>query len=88
MKLLDYLDISTADMHTLKTKRERLNTRAFLMELCYVFFVTVSVFSILLGTLFIGFAAFLAAIIFLTLTIGIVLKREIWSIMIYLKRRE
>jgi len=75
--MVKYIDISKENIERLKSARKHINWGAFF---CLYFFAFLAVF----GMFFAAVLLFIS-ILFLILGIGLVLKREIYSMMIYLK---
>jgi len=75
--MFKYVDTSKEDIERLKSARKHINWGAFF---CIYFFAFLAVFGIFFAVILI-----FLSILFLILGIGLVLKREIYSMMIYLK---
>ena len=87
MGIISYTDIATESIEVIKKKRKRINLMVFF---CLIPFASFYLFGWIFANSDIGLAiiCFILSTIIIVLMVGLVIKKEIWSVMIYLRGKE
>ena len=88
MSFFSYKDTVVETVESIKKSRNNINLTAFLLLIPYAFFYSMGSVLYLFGYNITGIYFFILAVCFLILMIGLVVKREMYSIMIYLKEEK
>jgi hypothetical protein len=88
MSFFSYKDTVVETVESLKKSRNNINLTAFLLLIPYAFFYGMGSVLYLFEYNITGIYFFILSIGFLIIMVGVVLKREMYSIMIYLKEEK
>jgi hypothetical protein len=88
MGFFDYKDTVVEDVESIKESRSNINKGACLTVIPYAIFFFMGVILHMMGYIVTGIYFIIIAVAFLILMMGLVLKREMYSIMIYLKEEK
>jgi hypothetical protein len=88
LKLLDYIDTTNEDINRLKEARKNIHIGTLLLGLLVILSLIFFEYFLFIGEWhYMDFFSFMA-IIYLVLMVGLIIKREIFSIMIFLRTKE
>jgi len=82
---LGYLDTSKADISRLREARKHINFFATFFVVFFIFFYLLGIFSYYYGFHMFFLYCFFQTIISLVLFVGLIIKREIYGVMVFLK---
>ena len=82
---LKYLDIVVESSERLRKARENINTGVLMILICFIIFGIASSFCVLFDYMLLAFLLLGYAVMYLLLLMGLVLKREIYSLSIFIK---
>jgi hypothetical protein len=88
MNIFNYKDTVVETVESIRNSRKNINILACLLIIPYAFFAFIGLGFYLIGYIVTGLYMFAGALGFLILLGCLIIKREIYSIMIYLKENK